>query len=167
MKKLFLIGAFLILILFGAAAQVSDNLQVSGSVPQVLNITMGADVVFVLDVAGGTISLGDVVVRSNLKSWILRIWSVNGSKLKNSDSEEISYSVSLTGVSPITGFSGGTLQSSSPSSGTGYIAIVDKTAKAGVTLPLSITYSGEGVGTFWSYDKDNFIDTVHVAVSVN
>jgi hypothetical protein len=169
MKKSFLIGMFLILILFGAQAAATADLTITATAPQVLSVSLGSDVSFTLDAAGATVSLDNLTVSSNLKSWVLRIWSVNGSKLKNTDTtpEEIIYTVDLVAATPVAGITTGTLQSSRPSSGTGYIAVTDKTPKAGVSLPLSITYSGEGTTTFWSYDKGNFTDTINVEVAVN
>lgn len=163
MKRLFIILIFLFLGAFISAQTTTNTLSLSGSVPQVLNIALSASTsTFDLNELGATVTLPSVIFKSNLKSWAIKVYSLNASNLKNNDNDLIPYTFTLGSL-----FSGITLLSTEPTSlETGYKLMSGKTAKLGDTYTMSITYNSDG-GTFWSYDAGAFTDTITLKVAVN
>lgn len=160
MKKLVLFFLCLALPLYAQTA--TQSLAVSGSVPQVLNVSLDTTpVTFVLNELGATVTLPSVTFKSNLKSWVIKVYSVNGSNLKNTDLDLIPYTFALGSL-----FNGSLLATEPTISQVGYIPMSNKTLKAGDVYPMSITYNSDG-GTFWSYDAGNFTDIITIKISVN
>lgn len=160
MKKLVLFFLCLALPLYAQTA--TQSLAVSGSVPQVLNVSLDTTpVTFVLNELGATVTLPSVTFKSNLKSWVIKVYSVNGSNLKNTDLDLIPYTFALGSL-----FNSSLLATEPTISQAGYIPMSNKTLKAGDVYPMSITYNSDG-GTFWAYDAGNFTDTITIKVSVN
>ena len=160
MKKLVLFFLCLALPLYAQTA--TQSLAVSGSVPQVLNVSLDTTpVTFVLNELGATVTLPSVTFKSNLKSWVIKVYSVNGSNLKNTDLDLIPYTFAFGSL-----FNGSLLATEPTISQAGYIPMSNKTLKAGDVYPMSITYNSDG-GTFWSYDAGNFTDTITIKVSIN
>lgn len=153
---------FLCLALPLYAQTATQSLAVSGSVPQVLNVYLDTTpVTFVLNELGATVTLPSVTFKSNLKSWVIKVYSVNGSNLKNTDLDLIPYTFALGSL-----FNSSLLATEPTISQVGYIPMSNKTLKAGDVYPMSITYNSDG-GTFWSYDAGNFTDTITLKVAVN
>jgi len=162
MKRLFFSVLFMCIGIFVFAQSATQNLVVSGSVPQVLNASLDTTpVTFVLNELGATVTLPSVTFKSNLKSWVIKVYSVNGSNLKNTDLDLIPYTFALGSL-----FNSSLLATEPTISQAGYIPMSNKTLKAGDVYPMSITYTSDG-GTFWSYDAGNFTDTITIKVSVN
>lgn len=160
MKKLVLFFLCLALPLYAQTA--TQSLAVSGSVPQVLNVSLDTTpVTFVLNELGATVTLPSVTFKSNLKSWVIKVYSVNGSNLKNTDLDLIPYTFALGSL-----FNSSLLATEPTISQAGYIPMSNKTLKAGDVYPMSITYNSDG-GTFWSYDAGAFTDTITLKVAVN
>lgn len=160
MKKLVLFFLCLALPLYAQTA--TQSLAVSGSVPQVLNVSLDTTpVTFVLNELGAIVTLPSVTFKSNLKSWVIKVYSVNGSNLKNMDLDLIPYTFALGSL-----FNSSLLATEPTISQAGYIPMSNKTLKVGDVYPMSITYNSDG-GTFWSYDAGAFTDTITIKVSVN
>ncbi|HAS91990.1 MAG TPA: hypothetical protein DCS12_07085 [Clostridiales bacterium] len=163
MKRLFF-GMLFVFLVWGLFAQsATQSIVITGTVPQILNIVTESSVTtFDLNELGATVLLPSVTFKSNLKSWVIKVYSENASNLKNDDNDLISYTFTLGTL-----FSNISLLSTEPNFGeSGYKLMSGKTAKTGTLQSMAITYSGDG-GTFWSYDAGSFIDTITLKVAVN
>ena len=170
MKKSILVFLMLFSILLGINAATSRTIKVVGTVPQVFEISLSSttDVPFSLEDTGGTVALPTVNIKSNLKSWVIKAYSSNGSTLKNEDTipETAIYTFTLGSL-----FSNITLKNTVPAPADGesggYKLMTAKTPKAGNDYAMSITYVANAGTEFRAYDKGTFTDTITIAIAAN
>ncbi len=169
MKKKYLTAFFILVALAGSVfAATTGTVDLTGTVTQVLNVSVANPTVsFTFNTAGASVPLGNVTLKSNMKSWAVKVWSTNGSMLKNANTptpDEIAYAFSMGSLfSGITLIAGNTAPLSSQE---GYLSMTGKTAASGSVLAMSVTYGAEG-SVLWTSDAGFYTDTIHIEIAAN
>jgi len=146
------------------AADPTASLSLTGTVAQNLSVSISSNSSFFsISENGATVNLPDITFLSNLKSWAIKVYSTNGSILKNTETtpETIAYTFAMGAL-----FSNITLQNTIPTaSSIGYKVMTNKTAKTGDIYSMSITYSANG-DTLLRTSSD-FTDTIIIVIAAS
>lgn len=168
MKK-FLAAVFVLVASASVAfAATTGTVEMTGTVTQVLNVSVASPTKsFDFNTAGATVALGNATLQSNMKSWVVKVWSTNGSKFRNTNTptpDEISYGFSMGSLfSGITLIGGTTAPLNTQA---GYLSMTGKTGASGTSYAMSISYGAEG-GVLWTSDAGFYTDTIHIEIAAN
>ncbi len=175
MKKFGLVAVLVTLAVSFSFAATSDDMVVTGTVPQKLSVALPSDVAIgELSTAGATVSLGNANARSNIRSWDLQFKADNGKlTLLNGTAydttQQIKYTFTFNGAgSAGEKISAGTLTTDYAANS---VTFTRKTTggATGENFPISLAYDAEEAGgaTNTNWVEGTYKDTIYVQIIVH
>lgn len=149
-----------------ASAQTAGSTTVTANVTGVLQITAPASKSFTVGNSATAVDIGPVNVRSNQKNgYEVKVYSTNGGKMKNTGSDEFSYTLSATSGSGTknTTVTPGTASASAVALYSSLTFQAEKCASsAGCDIGVSLNYQA---GLLDTLPVDSYTDTITYEVS--